>query len=343
MTYSQILLILASGLGVIHGWTLSIFLWFYQKGNRKANRWLSALLLVLSLRVGKSVFLEFTENLDVKIVFTGLSLMLCLGPIFYFFTRQYTETNFRFKSADWLHFVPTIIGLGIGLWLNDELMNTLPSIFFLLLFLIYYGHFLGYLLVSRRRFREVASNTAKYPLWPWLFSGLLVVWFAYVLNLFDDIIPYVIGPILYTLVAYGISFIVIRNAYLSTPNEKYKTTPVSDHQIEQVFEKAKAWLLAEEKFKNGDLNLKLLSEALKVTPQILSLVINKQTKGNFNHFINSFRINEAKKLLADEKSNHYTIAAIAYEVGFNSISSFNTAFKKQEGSTPTHYRKSFSK
>ncbi len=343
MTYSQILLILASGLGVIHGWTLSIFLWFYQKGNRKANRWLSALLLVLSLRVGKSVFLEFTENLDVKIVFTGLSLMLCLGPIFYFFTRQYTEPNFRFKSADWLHFVPTIIGFGIGLGLNDEWMDTLPSIFFLLLFLIYYGHFLGYLLVSWRRFREVASNTVKYPLWSWLFYGLLVVWFAYVLNLFDDIIPYVIGPILYTLVAYGISFIVIRNAYLSTPNEKYKTTPVSDHQIEQVFEKAKAWLLAEEKFKNGNLNLKLLSEALKVTPQILSLVINKQTKGNFNHFINSFRINAAKNLLADEKSNHYTIAAIAYEVGFNSISSFNTAFKKQEGSTPTHYRRSFSK
>ena len=79
MTYAQILLILASGLGVIHGWTLSIFLWFYQKGNRKANRWLSALLLVLSLRVGKSVFLEFTDHLDVKIVFTGLRDRIQLG------------------------------------------------------------------------------------------------------------------------------------------------------------------------------------------------------------------------------------------------------------------------
>lgn len=343
MTYAQILLILASGLGVIHGWTLSIFLWFYQKGNRKANRWLSALLLVLSLRVGKSVFLEFTDHLDVKIVFTGLSLMLCLGPIFYFFTRQYIATDFKFTSKDWLHFVPAAIGWGIGLWLTDELLNSLPSIFFLLLFLFYYGHFLGYLLVSRLRFREVANSTSKYPLWPWLFYGLLVVWFAYVLNLFDDIIPYVIGPILYTLVAYGISFIVIRNAYLSAPSEKYKTTPVSEVQIDLIFEKAKTWLIEEEKFKNGDLSLKVLSEALKVTPQILSLVINKQTKGNFNHFINSFRINAAKKLLTDENSNHHTIAAIAYDVGFNSISSFNTAFKKQEGSTPTHYRKLFSK
>lgn len=343
MTYAQILLILASGLGVIHGWTLSIFLWFYQKGNRKANRWLSALLLVLSLRVGKSIFLEFTENLDVKFVFTGLSLMLCLGPIFYFFTRQYTATDFKFKSAYWLHFVPAGIGFGIGLWLNDELLNSLPSIFFLLLFLTYYGHFLGYLLVSRRRFKKTANSASKYPLWPWLFYGLLVVWFAYVLNLFDDIIPYVIGPILYTLVAYSISFIVIRNAYLSTPNEKYKTTPVSEVQIDLIFEKATSWLVEDEKFKNGNLSLKVLSEALKVTPQILSLVINKQTKGNFNHFINSFRINAAKQLLVDENSNHHTIAAIAYDVGFNSISSFNTAFKKQEGSTPTHYRKSFSK
>lgn len=343
MTFSQIILILASGLGVIHGWSLSIFLWFYQKGNFKANRWLSALLLVLSLRVGKSVFLEFTENLDVKIVFVGLSLMLYLGPIFFFFTQQYTNIDFKFKPVYWLHFTPAFVGLGIGLWLNDELLNTLPKVFFLFLFLMYYGHFLLYLLFSRRLFRRTAKSTSAYPLWPWLFYGLLLVWFAYVLNLFDDIIPYVVGPILYTVVAYGISFIVIRNGYLTAPIKKYKTTPISEDQIDLVFQKATAWLVEEKRFKNGNLSLKLLSEALKVSPQILSLVINKQSQGNFNHFINSFRIDEAKKLLVDERSNHQTIASIAYEVGFNSISSFNTAFKKQEGFTPTHYRKSLSK
>jgi hypothetical protein len=63
MASSQIILILACGLGVIHGWFLSIFLWFYQKGNLKANRWLSALLAILSLSVGKSIFLAFTKKL----------------------------------------------------------------------------------------------------------------------------------------------------------------------------------------------------------------------------------------------------------------------------------------
>jgi len=67
----DIILVIVSGLGVIHGLFLAIFLWAYPKGNLLANKLLSALLITLSFRVGKSVFLEFTQDLDVKIVFVG--------------------------------------------------------------------------------------------------------------------------------------------------------------------------------------------------------------------------------------------------------------------------------
>ncbi|MEO1097269.1 MAG: helix-turn-helix domain-containing protein, partial [Bacteroidota bacterium] len=66
-------------------------------------------------------------------------------------------------------------------------------------------------------------------------------------------------------------------------------------------------------------------------------------KKNFNSYINTYRIQEASRLLQDETNGHLTIAAIAFEIGFNSISSFNTAFKKQIGQTPQAYRKQFMK
>jgi hypothetical protein len=68
MSAYDIILVAVSGLGVIHGLFLALFLWVYQKGNFLSNKLLSALLIVLSFRVGKSVFLEFTDRMDIKII-----------------------------------------------------------------------------------------------------------------------------------------------------------------------------------------------------------------------------------------------------------------------------------
>ncbi|HNP97065.1 MAG TPA: helix-turn-helix domain-containing protein, partial [Cyclobacteriaceae bacterium] len=52
---------------------------------------------------------------------------------------------------------------------------------------------------------------------------------------------------------------------------------------------------------------------------------------------------ESRRLLHLDESKNKTVASIAYEVGFNSISSFNTAFKKQTGETPMTYRQQMAK
>ena len=50
------------------------------------------------------------------------------------------------------------------------------------------------------------------------------------------------------------------------------------------------------------------------------------------------RIEEAKKRLKDPKENQYVVLKIAYDVGFNSKSTFNTAFKKFTGMSPSEFR-----
>jgi len=60
---------------------------------------------------------------------------------------------------------------------------------------------------------------------------------------------------------------------------------------------------------------------------------------NFVTFINSYRIEEAKKILISNNYSNYTIEAVSEIVGFNSKSAFNNAFKKKVGITPSDYIK----
>ncbi|ASZ14238.1 helix-turn-helix transcriptional regulator [Chitinophaga pendula] len=70
----------------------------------------------------------------------------------------------------------------------------------------------------------------------------------------------------------------------------------------------------------------------------LSVLINHHLNQHFFDFVNDYRIRKAMSLLEDTAKKERNIQEILYEVGFNSKSSFNTAFKKRTGLTPTQYR-----
>ncbi|HLL44842.1 MAG TPA: helix-turn-helix transcriptional regulator [Segetibacter sp.] len=90
---------------------------------------------------------------------------------------------------------------------------------------------------------------------------------------------------------------------------------------------------------NSDLTLSQLSEKLGIPSYQTSELINRYYRGSFFDFINSSRIEEVKKRLTDPALLHFSILGIAMDCGFNSKSSFNTAFKKYTGMTPSEYRK----
>ncbi|WP_266168071.1 helix-turn-helix transcriptional regulator [Dyella subtropica] len=71
---------------------------------------------------------------------------------------------------------------------------------------------------------------------------------------------------------------------------------------------------------------------------LVSTVINRRLGGSFWDYINRLRIEAARACLADT-SDTRTILDIAYACGFTSKSTFNAAFKKQVGETPSSYRK----
>ena len=71
----------------------------------------------------------------------------------------------------------------------------------------------------------------------------------------------------------------------------------------------------------------------------LSELINRAFNQNFFDFINSYRIEEAKKMLTYDSDERRTVLEVLYDSGFNSKSAFNNAFKRNTGITPTEYRK----
>jgi AraC-like DNA-binding protein len=98
------------------------------------------------------------------------------------------------------------------------------------------------------------------------------------------------------------------------------------------------YILNNELYKDHEITLRTFSKKLSLTPHVVSQVINEQLSFNFNDFINSYRVEEAKKMLRDTEMRNYTIASIAYDCGFTTLSSFNSAFKKFTSITPSQFR-----
>ena len=98
----------------------------------------------------------------------------------------------------------------------------------------------------------------------------------------------------------------------------------------------------ERPFTDGDLTIQKLADKLSIPAPHLSQTINERLGKSFPDFINSYRIEEAKKKLLDPALKHLSILGIAEEVGFSSKSSFNSVFKKITGITPSEFRNTLS-
>ncbi|OGX89986.1 helix-turn-helix domain-containing protein [Hymenobacter coccineus] len=95
-------------------------------------------------------------------------------------------------------------------------------------------------------------------------------------------------------------------------------------------------LMAEEQpWLEPELTLTEVAKRLRITPGLLSKVINTGCGQNFSDFVNAYRVREAQRLLADPRFAHYSLVGVALESGFNSRSTFNRVFKKVVGQAPS--------
>jgi AraC-like DNA-binding protein len=144
-----------------------------------------------------------------------------------------------------------------------------------------------------------------------------------------------------TIPVYLTSFRVIRQSGFFkqaniTEQLKYKSSTLTEEQQQLTMEKLKSVMETEKPFLQSDFSLPQLADRLKLSVHIVSQVINDGLGKSFFEMTAEYRVATAKQLLKDQPN--IKIEEIAEQVGYNSKSSFNTAFKKITGKTPSEFR-----
>ena len=123
----------------------------------------------------------------------------------------------------------------------------------------------------------------------------------------------------------------------SEPKKKYPKSGLTEEASGKLHLALKEIMRKDAPYRKSDLSIDDLASRLAVHPNYLSQVINQKEDKNFYDFVNTYRIEEFKRLIAMPKNQHLTLLALAFDCGFNSKSSFNRYFKKATGQTPSQY------
>jgi AraC-like DNA-binding protein len=120
---------------------------------------------------------------------------------------------------------------------------------------------------------------------------------------------------------------------------KEKPKRLSAEQVANLSAQLSSLMELDKLFLDNDLNLPAVAEKLGISIHEASFLINETAKDNFYNFINKYRVEEAKRLLASTKMEQLNILGIAFASGFNSKTTFNTTFKRSVGISPLQYSK----
>lgn len=329
------------------------------KVNAKANRWLGVFtFLWSSYWLEEVVQLATGKSIEVS-SFIGISFIQFLAPIcFYFGVRYFTNPNYKFTVRSGLYLVVPAVYLVILILQQISSFNYHPILITVVMLHASYYIFISYISIFRhqRQIKRFASNMQGIDLY-WLEYIIIVI--VALLILFNILYYKTPLNIIMNLITLVTVFFVSYNALkqkeiypldkkdredaISAGQEETTELPkrkiISDERLVELKDQLNELMLKDEPYLDTELDLMNLSKQLQVSSNHLSYVINNGFNENFYSYINKFRIEKAKKLLDNKKTNHLSIIGVAYESGFSSKTSFNTTFKKMTGSTPSEFKK----
>ncbi len=349
MNLGQQILFFFSALGIFNGLIISIYLLIFKKSKSPASIFLGLLLLMLSIRIGKSIFLFFYPDLPRIYLQIGLSCCLLIGPSLYYFIKsalnQVQKTPVIWKST-YCFWIFAIIILGIILPYASH-----PYAWNHYIVKVIYIQWIIYVLLSGWQIRKLVANlfstsektsqTDKTIIF--IYLGNLVINTAFVvvfIGFYKNI--YITGSLFFSVLLYlNIPLFMSRrktNTIFSVSEEleRYANKKIPDNQAISLTDKLNTIIIEQSLYKNPDLKLHDLAKTINTSSHQLSQLLNDNLGKSFAVYINEYRINEACLLIV--KDGGIKLEAIGYEVGFNSKSTFYAAFKKHKHMTPMLYK-----
>jgi AraC-like DNA-binding protein len=291
-----------------------------------------------------------------------------LAPLLYLYVRSLLVQLFRLNRSCWWHAVPFVLALlyaltalfidsgqsgseGARCFLRtgSVIGHILLDVQIVVYLILIFRTFLHYRREIRNHFADVKSISLNW---------LLFILMAFTMMWLTDFTGSVAGwmkigsPALFrilTLSSVAINFIfatilVYRSMEQSWEQtgiveaSKYTGSGLTEAESSGYARKIRSVMESEKLYLDPEISLKELSDKTGITPRYVSQVINSKFNQNFFDFINQYRIEEAKRLMAGTVRKEITVLEVMYHVGFNSKSSFQAAFRKYTGTTPTEFR-----
>ena len=365
-------------LGAAQAVLLAVALATVRRGRRACNLLLAALAATISVLIAWTVFNEagyyllFPHLMRVNHPFDFV-----VAQLFYLYVRSLTEESPRLGRRDLLHFVPAALcvlylvpyysaGAEYKLGVQQTLeglrwyyARTALAIPLALAYVLLAGRLVVRHFRAARRGEAAVGPHAAAQLKLLVYS-VSALWVVALLRLALDFydpafMDYTNAalPLGATVFVYALAFLALREPQQShadtapaaaageaaTPSRKYARTALTAERADAFLKRLLDVMASEKPYTDGELTLPRLAARLSVSTHHLSQVINERLNQSFSDFVNSYRVEEAKRRLSDPAAGHYSLLAIAEDVGFNSKSSFNAAFKRQTGMTPSEFRR----
>lgn len=358
-------------IGAIQGFIFIGVTFFMRNRIERPVLFLNLFVLFLSLNNLQSWVLESKLIDDPLGTYLTIPWYIMIVPMFYSFFLHYLRIENRKKTLIWLSTVLFLSASLVRVWLVFGVKNGSIGIgvlknytLFEDCFVLCYSIWLYLLCIDvLRRHQRMFSEILSYDNLRWVrrflrWGGIIfALWgLAVVLNIFSSTIKapdsYYPLRLLSSILIYWVGyqgffqFIVLkeRMALRSLSKNRPITTEqrniqkkgptrnkIDFHQIDRHVEENKSYL-------NPQLGLETLASELGLGISTISKVINENGIG-FSDYINAKRIKEVQRFITDPDFKDYTIVAIGLECGFNSRSTFYSAFKKEVGVSPLEYRR----
>jgi len=353
----------------------AIFLFSHKKGNRLSNKIFAGFCLANAFFIMIDIFDIFCHSLYkiFPLYFDVIwdSCFFLIGPLLFFYTMSLINRDFAFKKIHLWHLLPFFIDLiyrNYRFFAHENIEAALTERGF---FIPYWElrtryitmdfHVIVYALTSliifymyRSRLKEIFSSVEKIKL-SWLHLVLYGFMAIHLLHISKITLPFLPGTwreiigvlmhlgnlVLVSIVVFkGLKVPEIFSGWEEKPTgQKYAKTALSQEQIDQYKKKLTHYMEIDKPFLNPDLSITELADKLSVPSHYISQVLSQGLHLNFYHFVNRYRVEESKRILA-EKGDEKTVLEILYETGFNSKSTFNRIFKQYTGVNPTEFIKS---
>jgi AraC-like DNA-binding protein len=336
------ILLLTSGVGALQSVFFGLYLFSQKKGRHLTNLLLASLLLAFAIRMTKSIVYYFAEGHAVPVLLQnfGYGANLAILPLLWLYLKAFLNTDYQFRwIKDFAHLLPCVLVIILSPFLTPHFWMDQHGYTLSLVLMGIYVPFCFYLI--QKHFSSISRAQQVWVLC--LALGITVVWASYTANYIFGLVPYITAPVIFSFVIYFMSYLGLQQGNMFIREARYLNSAFPAPEIAACFEKLQCLMKDLQPYRDPSLTLPKIARQLGVSPHLLSASINKKAGQNFSDFINSYRIKDAQLLLASPEYHNQKIAAIAFETGFHSLSSFNTSFKKVTLMTPSEYRKQASR